>query len=665
MKSIRTKFAIILGLIVFIVCAGLGVVSYVTAENAITVVAEEMMVQMVSKSSQMIEGKLNYQFGILNTLANTEFIRDTNITTEEKLEYLKEVAVREGYSSFGVGDTQGKVMIIGGVELDLSERPYYQAVLQGNVMVTDPIASKADGKLVVNYAVPIKDKSENIIGVLIGSRNGDELSGLTNTIQIGETGKAYMLNSVGVSVAHYDQEKVISQENIIEAAKANPSLKTLGEISQHIIQGETGFGSYKYNGVERLVAYTPVENTGWFLGITVEKHEILSTLDSLKRGIIITSIIFLLVGLVTVYFITTFIVKKVKSLTVQLNVLSNGDFSIKQEIQSKKNKDEIGDAHHSLHIMQESISNMIKNIQGTAEVISENTSNLKTVSQQMASASENIAFSVQETSKGTASQATGLSNMNQIIYGFGERIDNIVISIEDIDSNTREINHMSIAGNDNMKRLIDSNNIVSDAFSDFSAKISGLNDNISRITDITNVINGIAEQTNLLSLNAAIEAVRAGEFGKGFAVVASEIGKLAEQSQHSSQNIDSLINNISEDANLIINTTGDLSTELEQQVVMIKSAIESYRSIVAAIGDIGEKIQTVNVSAGEINREKIQILDLVSDASSVSEEVAASSEEISAATQQLNASTSEVADSADKLSVLTKNMQEQVSRFKV
>lgn len=665
MKSIKTKFAAILGVIIFVVCIGLGVVSYVTAENAITVVAEEMMVQMVSKSSQMIEEKLNYQFGVLNTLANTDFIRNTNVTAEEKLEYLKEVVEREGYSSFGVGDTQGKVMIIGGVELDLSERPYYQAALQGNVAVTDPIASKSDGKLVVNYAVPIKDKNKNVIGVLIGSRSGDELSGLTNTIQIGETGKAYMLNSAGITVAHYDQEKVVNQENVIELAKTESSLEKLAEISQHIIKGEIGFGSYKYNGSERLVAYAPVENTGWFLAITVEKFEILSTLDSLKRGSIIASFIFLLIGLATVYFITNFIVNKIKSITLQLNVLSNGDFSVKQELKKKKNKDEIEDAHHSLHIMQESISNMIKNIQGTSEVIAENTNNLMNVSQQMASASENIAFSVQETGKGTASQATGLTDINQIIYSFGEKIDNIVVNIEDIDSNTREINHMSIAGNDNMKQLIDSINIVSNAFSEFSIKISGLNDNISQITDITNVINGIAEQTNLLSLNASIEAARAGEFGKGFAVVASEIGKLAEQSQHSSRNIDSLINNISADANLIINTTGDLSNELEQQVGMIKSAIESYRNIVSAITDIGGKIQAVNVSAGQINKEKVQILDRVSDASSVSEEVAASSEEISAATEQLNASSSEVANSAEKLSELTKNMQEQVSKFKV
>lgn len=665
MRSVKTKFALILGVIVFVVCLGLVTVSYMNAEKAITTVAEDLMVQMVSESSKVIEEKINYQYGVMVAVANTEFIRDKNISIEEKLDYLNEVAKREGFNSFGIGDTAGKTTIIGGVQLDLSERDYYQNVLKGNVAVTDPIISKADGELIVNYAVPIKDKDQNVIGVLIGSRSGNELSNMTNSIKIAATGNAYMVNGQGTIVAHYVQDMVLNQDNAIDMAKEDPKLQKLADIVSHIIKGETGFGSYSFQGAEKLVAYTPVGETGWYLAISVPEKEILSTLDSLKTTSIGISILFFLIGLMVVYLIAGYITSKIKSITKQLNTLSTGDFSHQQSIKVTKNRDEIGEAHHSLQIMQESVRDMIKAIQSNSERITEDTANLSAVSEQMANASENISFSIQETGKGINSQAEGLAEINQTISSFGEKIEDIVKNIEDVDASTIGINQLSTKGDEDMKQLIDSVHMVNHSFADFKTKIEGLSNNIGQVTEITTVINGIAEQTNLLSLNAAIEAARAGESGKGFAVVAAEIRKLAEQSQRSSRTIDTLITSISGDATLMINTTNQLNQELEKQIEIIKNAIESYRNIITELSDISGKIQVVNTAAGELNQEKVQILDRISDASSVSEEVAASGEEIAAATEELTASSGEVAQSAANLSSMTKDMLQQVGKFKV
>lgn len=148
-------------------------------------------------------------------------------------------------------------------------------------------------------------------------------------------------------------------------------------------------------------------------------------------------------------------------------------------------------------------------------------------------------------------------------------------------------------------------------------------------------------------------------------MVAAEIGTLAEESQKSSQMIDKLITNISNDATTIINTTGELNSELNSQIKIINTAIDSYRNIVSEITNIGEKIQVMNSSANEINDEKKFILERVSDASSVSQEVAASSEEIAASTEQLTASSEQVAISATDLNSMTNNMLEQVEKFKI
>lgn len=75
------------------------------------------------------------------------------------------------------------------------------------------------------------------------------------------------------------------------------------------------------------------------------------------------------------------------------------------------------------------------------------------------------------------------------------------------------------------------------SFDEQAVKINNLNESVSKVGNITNVINGISEQTNLLALNAAIEAARAGEAVRGFVVLSEEVRKLAEQSKESTEEI--------------------------------------------------------------------------------------------------------------------------------
>lgn len=86
------------------------------------------------------------------------------------------------------------------VHIVLKERPYYQEALKGNRVVTDPIISKDNGNLIINMAVPIKDKDGKVIGVLVGSRNAAEISEIISDITVGKTGKSFIINSAGLIV---------------------------------------------------------------------------------------------------------------------------------------------------------------------------------------------------------------------------------------------------------------------------------------------------------------------------------------------------------------------------------------------------------------------------------------------------------------------------------
>lgn len=224
---------------------------------------------------------------------------------------------------------------------------------------------------------------------------------------------------------------------------------------------------------------------------------------------------------------------------------------------------------------------------------------------------------------------------------------------------------MSKESNSKMERLAQSIKTVKSVFNDFSEKIFILETKINGINEMSNLINVIADQTNLLALNAAIEAARAGEAGKGFSVVAEEIRKLAEESRNSSESINVLISDISKDSGSMIVTSKEMSEELSSEMVVVNMAIRSFDEIVKEIEAIIPKIQDVNNSSISIQKDKNFIVEKITEASAVSEQISASSQEISASSEEMNAATEEVALTANNLSNMTKDMLRQINKFKL
>ncbi|MDW8802146.1 methyl-accepting chemotaxis protein [Clostridium sp. A1-XYC3] len=360
--------------------------------------------------------------------------------------------------------------------------------------------------------------------------------------------------------------------------------------------------------------------------------------------------------------IVTIIKKSSKDMINKLEVLSKGDFTVEIETDQKN---EFGIMKKSLAETVNNISNMLKLIKDESHIIENHSEGLSAISEEMASSSENVAAAIQDVAKGTSVQAGDLVSISGIINDFGEQLNKMVLSIKDIDNNSKEVGIMTNESNGNMQITINSITKISGLFKEFTNKISGLGENINKVNEITNLINSIAEQTNLLALNAAIEAARAGEAGRGFSVVAEEIRKLAEQSKTSSEDINLLISSISQEAGIIVNDSVVVNSELEKQLTNIGSVIHSFRKIIEAVEDVTPKIEEVSSSAVGLEKNKNEISTQIENASSIAEEISASSEEIAASSEEMSSSSQEVAHTAQKLSELTKDMMEQVNKFKL
>ncbi|MGV8981052.1 methyl-accepting chemotaxis protein [Clostridium sp.] len=664
MKSIKAKLVIFLGLIIGVICIGLGTTSFIESSKALTSNLGKTLPKIAEQSAGNIQARVEGQLGALEVIAARTVIKDSKNTWETKMPVLLEEVKRSGSIKQGIADKNGDIKYTNGKSANIKDRTYFQIALSGKSNVSDPLVSKVDGTIVVVYAVPIKNNDE-VVGVLISTRDGNKLSELTNQVKFGGTGNAFMIKKDGTVIAHTNKDLVMKMYNAIEESKKDDSLVELAGIEKKMSMAETGIGQYTYGGINKLVGYAPVKGTEWSLAVVISKTEVLSELDSLKNSTIVYSILFLLVGFGIVYLISNDISKGIKSTSKHLDLLANGNLSEEVSPKYLKSKDEVGVMTNSMKVMQNSLREMINGIKDNSTSINIQSENLSSVSEEISSASLNVAEAINQVAIGTGSQSEDLINVTEILDKFSNKLSDMVSEIQVVDSNSREISSMANESSSDMNTLNQSVTKVSVSFKTFNDKIVGLSKNINEINEITNIINSIAGQTNLLALNAAIEAARAGEAGRGFSVVADEIRKLAEQSKLSSESISKLINEISKNTEVIVQDSVEMDNELINQVDIINSSITSFRKIIESVNEVIPKIETVKNSAVDIDTDKDSIMARVDGVSSVALEVSASSEEIAASSEEMNASTEEVVSAAKILSNMTNEMLEQVNKFKI
>ena len=195
--------------------------------------------------------------------------------------------------------------------------------------------------------------------------------------------------------------------------------------------------------------------------------------------------------------------------------------------------------------------------------------------------------------------------------------------------------------------------------------INTLNEHSQSIGKIVEVINNIADQTNLLSLNAAIEAARAGAFGSGFAVVAKEIQTLAERSKNAAKDIFTIIK---ETQDYTVKTTEKASmTEsiLSSQNDAMKKTTDAFKRIKESMDRLIERVENIFNHISEMEDAKEHALDSINSVSAVTEETAASTQQITASVQNQLFAIKELSELAEGLGHAAVDLNSAISRFKL
>lgn len=330
-----------------------------------------------------------------------------------------------------------------------------------------------------------------------------------------------------------------------------------------------------------------------------------------------------------------------------------------------KHEDEIGIIVKSVSNMRAALNATVSKLMNYSASLADSSAELNAATDESTKTINQVAVAINEIAKGNSNQADSINRACETIADVADNITEVnQVTIQSANSAKESLTMVSEGqgavdlSNGKMKENIAVANEV-------NGSLNELSESISKVGEISDVINSIAAQTNLLALNAAIEAARAGEAGRGFAVVAEEIRKLAEESSSAANKINNIIKDTVSKNEITLENMHKAKEIVKEQSIALNAIEEVFARIKLSVGGIAECTEKASEMLKNVDSEAKEISDMAHDMAAVAEQAAAGSEEISASGEEQLASTELIAQSAGDLAAMAADMNRELSLFKL
>ncbi len=530
-------------------------------------------------------------------------------------------------------------------EYDYFSQEYYTNAMNSDVaVITDPYYDPTTDTIMSSCSVPIIDGGKKI-GCVTVDIELTTIQQLVENVTIGEQGSAILTTGSGVYLAGVDDEKIASAMNIAE--DENASLAAAGA---EILANKTGTCAYEQGGKRYQLYYGSLEELNWKFILQISRAEMQQPLYQLIGKLIFVCVIAVLLVFVVILLQAGGITKSISKVQSFAGELAGGNYAVTAlEI---KGRDEIADMGNSLNEMYGNNRNMISNIsQHAAEI---NTS------------SERLNDSAAHLKNEFDSITRYMSQVNDAVLGTSSSTEELYASVEQItasaDRLAEETEHSLGLAHEIHNRAADVKKNSQQSFEMTSTLRQNyekeLAESIERAKVVENIdgmakmISDIAEQISLLSLNASIEAARAGDSGRGFAVVATEIGNLANDTAVAVSGIQKTISEVQA-------AFESLAGNARQMLGFVADTVTpDYRSFVEIAGQYGKDAESITEFSERLSHMAESIRENMEQVTGALQTITESTQDTATTSADIMTSVDGVTDVVSDMSKLAEDQHE-------
>ena len=464
----------------------------------------------------------------------------------------------------------------------------------------------------------------------------------------------YVVKNDGTMLYHPTKEKVGQPVE-------NAVIKGVVQQLQDGTKPDTAVVEYVFDGTTKYSAYTILNNEN-ILVLTADESEALAGITVVTGGAIGISTVVVLLAIIICFILGRRLMRPLVKVSTIIEEIANGDINADFGM-VKETNDEIGLIIEKMKELTQSLGSIVGKIRNSSDTMSANSYELNDTSSQTLAANNEISKAVEDVAEGSTGMAASISKINENLLEMSNETKDINESVNEIRNQTTAVQDSSKIMNDKIKSMQDSSHKMDEGISAISKRIETVNTTVDKVSNIVSVIEEISSETNLLSLNASIEAARAGDAGKGFAVVAQEIRVLSDNTNTELENIKQIISSLVEECRYCVQASGTIVEDNAKQKEEIKAVLDEF-------GSLDEQIQKTAEKADEIEELVTAMIELNDDITKSSNSLtdvsaanAAATEEMNANIEELNAMMNGVSEMAGHMNDESDGLKEALSFF--
>ena len=474
-----------------------------------------------------------------------------------------------------------------------------------------------------------------------------------------ESSYTYIVDSEGNMLYHPNKDKIgKSVENVI--------VKSYIQDLKSGIKHDTYVVEYDYNGSIKYAACYTDENGRFILVVSADDDDVLRDSASL---IVKVTAISLLIGMAAIVVVFIFIRKIVAPLSYATNAveeLAALDFRVKNEQQERRFaglKDEVGNIMRAVLKLRGELTAVVTELKNQSGTLFEQSDSLSKSASDTMNNMKDTDRAVDEMANGATMLAQETQSASENVIEIGNMIDKVNDNTEELAKDADNMKELGENAENILRQLIAGQKEMVTHIGVVNDKTHEANKAAGKISEVVNLITEIASQTNLLSLNASIESARAGEAGRGFAVVAENIKQLAEQTTSSAADIQDIIHDLEQKSGETVEKTEAVNNIVNKQSEDMKQTADILNQVITGITGLIDKIDSIAVSVANMDKSKENVVDVIGNLSSVSQENAASTEETSASTTMAMETVKKIADEAVNLKDIAQELEDRMKQF--